>query len=180
MAITKERKSELVARYSNWVNRSQALIITQYKGLSMKDVDALRAKVRDAGGEFHVVKNTLAVIALKEAGISLPDEYLQGSTAICFALRDAPQMAKAMLDAAKGSEFLKIKGGALDKKPINEAGVKALAELPPLPVMRAQLLGVLSAPASRLVRTLAEPARGLAAVIKAHAEPATEAEPVAA
>ncbi len=79
-------------------------------------------------------------------------------------------MAKVMKDYARTSEFVKIKGGYLEKKPISAAEVMALADLPPLPVLRAQLLGTIMAPASKLVRTLAEPARQLAAVIKAYAD----------
>lgn len=175
MAISKERKDELIAQYAEWANRSEALFVTQYTGLTMKDVDALRAKLRDAGGEFHVVKNTLAPMSLKQAGIELPQEYFVGSTAICFAFKDAPGVAKVLTEAAKGSEFVKIKGGSLDKRSISANGVKSLADLPPLPVMRAQLLGVLLAPASQLVRTLAEPARSLAAVLQAKVDAAQPA-----
>jgi large subunit ribosomal protein L10 len=95
---------------------------------------------------------------------------LEGSTAVGFAFQDAPALAKTMADFAKSSEFLKIKGGYLGNKPISADDIKALAELPPLPVMRAQLLGTIMAPASKLVRTLAEPARSLAAVIQAYAD----------
>lgn len=175
MAISKGRKDELLAQYVDWANRSQALFVTQYTGLDMKNVDALRAKLREAGGEFHVVKNTLATRALKQAGVELPQEYFAGSTAICFAFNDAPGVAKVLTEVAKGSEFVKIKGGALDKRSISANGVKALADLPPLPVMRAQLLGVISAPASKLVRTLAEPARSLAAVLQAKVDAAQPA-----
>lgn len=175
MAITKTRKDDLIAQYADWAKRSQALFVTQYTGLNMKAVDELRAKVREAGGEFHVVKNTLASLALQQAGIDLPGEFFTGSTAICFAFKDAPATAKVMTEIAKASEFVTIKGGSLDKRAISADGVKALADLPPLPVMRAQLLGVLSAPASKLVRTLAEPARGLAAVFQAKVDAAQPA-----
>jgi large subunit ribosomal protein L10 len=93
-----------------------------------------------------------------------------GSTAIAFAFQDAPGMAKVITDYERTSEFVKVKGGYLGENLMNAGEVKALAELPPLPVMRAQLLGVLSAPASKLVRTLAEPARQVAAILKAYAE----------
>lgn len=169
MAITKERKDELIAQYREWTNRSQALLVAEYTGMTMKDMDALRAKVREAGGEFHIVKNTLGNIALAEVGIA-SEELLEGSTAVGFAFSDAPAVAKAITEFARTSQTLKIKGGFLDKKPMTAEGVKALAEMPPLPVMRAQLLGVLSAPASKLVRTLAEPGRSVAAVVRAYAE----------
>jgi large subunit ribosomal protein L10 len=170
LAISKQRKEELVAQYVDWANRSQALILTGYSGLSMKQIDDLRTKVRDAGGEFHVVKNTLGKVAFEEAGMSIPDKLLEGSTAVTFAFKDAPAMAKVIADFARTSEFVKVKGGYLEKRPISAAQVQSLAELPPLPVMRAQLLGVISAPATKLVRTLAEPARSMAAVIKSYAE----------
>ena len=172
MAITKERKNQLIDRYGDWVKQSQVQVILTYAGLSMKDVDLLRSKLRDVGGEFHVVKNTLARLAFQKAGMPLPEKYFEASTAVAFAFEDAPAFAKVLSDFTKNSEIVKVKGGYLEKKPISPEGVKALADMPPLPVMRAQLLGVLLAPASKLVRTLAEPARGLAAVIKAHAEPA--------
>jgi len=171
LAITKERKNELVAQYSEWVSRSKALVFTQYVGLTMKDIDNLRIKVRDNGGEFHIIKNTLAKLAFEQAGYAVPEEQLEGSTAIVFAYTDAPAIAKAVMEFARTSEFLKVKGGFLEKQHLRPEGVKALAELPPMPVVRAQLLGTLLAPASKLVRTLAEPGRMIAAVIKAHAEP---------
>ncbi len=171
MALTKSNKEKLVSEYGEWLKHSQAQIILSYAGLSMKEVDALRLKLREIGGEFHVIKNTLAELAFKQAGMPLPEEYFEKSSAIAFSTEDAPAFAKTLLDAIKTSEFLKIKGGYLDKKPVSPTGVKALADLPPLPVMRAQLLGVLLGPASKLARTLAEPARGLAAVIKAHVGP---------
>jgi large subunit ribosomal protein L10 len=77
------------------VKQSRALIITEYTGLPMKQMDALRNKMREAGGEFHVVKNTLGKLAFKEAGLPLPEDYFEGSTAIGFAFEDAPQLAKA-------------------------------------------------------------------------------------
>jgi len=179
LAITKERKNELIQQYGEWMNKSQLQVVMSYAGLSMKDVDTLRAKLREVGGEFHVVKNTLVKLAFQQSGMPLPEKYFDESTAVAFAFEDAPAFAKALNDFAKTSEFLKVKGGYLDKKPVSAAAVKSLADMPPLPVMRAQLLGVLLAPASKLVRTLAEPARGLAAVLKAHAGPEEAAAPAA-
>lgn len=170
MAISKERKQEIVAEYATWVKRSQAMIVAEYKGLSMAEMDALRSKMRDAGGEFHVIKNTLGQLAFKEAGLTLPEKFFEGSTVIGFAFEDAPAVAKMFADYARTSELLKIKGGYLGAQVMNSAQVKSLADLPPLPIVRAQLLGTLLAPASRLVRTLAEPARQVAAIVKAYAE----------
>ncbi len=171
MAITKERKNELVTQYGDWVKRSKALVLTQYVGLTMKEIDTLRAKVRENGGEFHIIKNTLAKLAFEQAGLPVQASQMEGSTAVVFAFTDAPATVKIVTEFVKTSDFLKIKGGYLEKQALTAEGVKALAELPPLPVIRSQLLGMLLAPASKLARTLAEPGRMIAAVIKAHAEP---------
>lgn len=175
MAISKQRKEEVLAEYSDWLKRSQAVILVEYTGVRMKDLDNIRAKIREAGGEFHIVKNTLARRAFKESGISLPDDMFVKSTAVSFAFTDPASTAKALNDATKGIEFVKVKGGYMSGQTLGPAQVKALAEMPPLPVVRAQLLGVLQAPAGKLVRTIAEPARGLAAVIRAFSEKAPAA-----
>ncbi len=175
MAVSRERKEQVLAMYSEWLKKSQAVILVEYTGLKMKDLDNIRAKVRESGGEFHVLKNTLARRAFAEHGMSLPAEFLVKSTAVSFAFSDPASTAKALNDATKGNEFVKVKGGFMSGQVLNAAQVKALADMPPLPVVRAQLLGVLQAPAGKLVRTLAEPARGLAAVIKAFAEKAPAA-----
>lgn len=175
MAISKQRKEEVQAQYNEWVKRSQAVILVEYTGANMKALDALRAKIREAGGEFHVVKNTLVKRVFAENGMDIPNDLLVKSTAISFAFTDPASTAKALTDATKGNEFVKVKGGFLAGKALNASQVKALSDLPPLPVVRAQLLGVLQAPAGKLVRTIAEPARGLAAVIKANLEKSSPA-----
>ena len=175
MALTKQRKDEVLATYQDWLKRSQAVILVEYTGAKMKDMDNIRAKVRESGGEFHVVKNTLARRAFADHGMTLSEESLVKSTAISFAFTDPASTAKALSDATKGMEFVKVKGGFLAGQPLNTAQVKALADLPPLPVVRAQLLGVLQAPAGKLVRTIAEPARSLASVFRAYSEKAQTA-----
>jgi large subunit ribosomal protein L10 len=179
LAITKERKDEVLARYADWAKRSQAVILVEYTGASMKALDNIRAKIREAGGEFHVVKNTLARRAFADSGILFPSDYLVKSTAVSFAFTDPASMAKALTDATKGLDFIKVKGGYMSGQALNASQVKALADMPPLPVVRAQLLGMLQAPAGKLVRTIAEPARGLAAVLKAFSEKANEANAAA-
>jgi large subunit ribosomal protein L10 len=179
LAITKERKEEVLAIYADWMKRSQAVILVEYTGAKMKDLDGIRAKVRESGGEFHIIKNTLARRAFANSGMELPQDYLVKSTAVSFAFTDPASTAKALNEAAKGKEFLKVKGGFMSGQSLNAAQVKALADMPPLPVVRAQLLGMLQAPAGKLVRTIAEPARGLAAVVKAFAEKASEANAAA-
>jgi large subunit ribosomal protein L10 len=175
LATTKEHKEEILKTYRDWLKRSQAVILVEYTGAKMKDMDAIRAKVRESGGEFHVVKNTLVRRALKDEGMSFPDETLLQSTAMSFAFSDPAATAKALSEATKAMGFVKVKAGFMAGQMLNASQVKSLADLPPLPVVRSQLLGVLQAPAGKLVRTIAEPARSLAAVFRAYSEKAPAA-----
>ncbi len=170
MAISKKRKDEMLADYRDLLEKSKAVFLTEYTGLTMKQLDTLRANLREIGAEYHVVKNSLGKIAFKDAGYEIDESLLTGSTAVGFAFENSPAVAKAISDFAKDLEYVKIKGGFLGEKPMSADDVKALADLPPLPVMRAQLLGVLQAPASKLLRTLAEPGRQIAAVLQAYSE----------
>jgi large subunit ribosomal protein L10 len=172
LAKSKQQKESMLTEYMEWLARSKAVVLVEYAGIKMKDLDAIRARARENGGEFHIVKNTLAKIALEKAGYTVPADFAEKSTAIGFAFNDPAGFTKALTEATKGMEAVKVKGGFLDAKALNPAQVKSLASLPPLPVLRSQLLGVLQAPASKLVRTLAEPGRSLAAVVKAYSDKA--------
>lgn len=170
MAITKERKEELVKEYSALIQKSEGLILIEYRGLDMKGMGPLRTKVREAAGELHVVKNTLARLALRQAGTTVPDDLFAQTTAIGFAFTDVPGVAKALTAFAKDSEFVKVKGAVLGRKVLNSKEVEALAELPPLPVVRAQLLGLFQTPASRLAGVVASGVRQVVNVVKAYSE----------
>jgi large subunit ribosomal protein L10 len=167
LAFSKKHKGELLSQYGEWLKQSQAVFVIEYKRMGMKEIDTLRAKVRESGGQVHVVKNTVMKLALQQAGIQSGD--IEGSALFGFTA-NPPVMAKSLMDATNRSEVFKLKGGYLGGHAISVEDVKALAELPPLPVMRARLLGVISAPASKLVRTLAEPSRQVARVLKAYSE----------
>ena len=172
MALSKERKKEVVAQYEAWIKDSEAVLLAEYIGLSMPEMDQLRAKVREAGGEFHVIKNTLGKLAFEAVGFDVPAEYFLGSTALGLAFEDPPGVAKAIKDFGRDHEAIKIKGGFLEGDHMTAQEILSMAELPPLPIVRGQLLGVICAPASKLARILAEPGRSLAQVLKAHADAA--------
>ncbi len=175
MAISRQKKDQVLEQYQEWFDKSQALVLVEYTGVTVKQLDAIRAKVRESGGEMHIVKNTLMRKVLEGRDVQVPQGLLEKSTAITFAFSDAAGTAKALTEATKGIEAIKLKGGFLEKQALNAAQVKALADLPPLPVVRSQLLGVLQAPAGKLVRTIAEPARSLASVFRAYADKAQAA-----
>jgi large subunit ribosomal protein L10 len=176
LAFSKKHKNELIAQYEQWLKDSQAVFVVNYSKMSMKEIDTLRAKVRETGSEIHVVKNTLVARAFEAYGIK-DAKFLEGSSLMGFAFTDPPALAKVLSESTNKSDVFVLKGGYLGFEELEVAQIKALAELPPLPVMRATLLGVIMAPASKLVRTLAEPARSMAAVIKGYSE--KEATPVA-
>lgn len=172
MAISKERKEELLRTYAELINKSEALILVEYRGLNMKGMSPLRGRVREAAGELHVVKNTLAQKALQNAGRKAPADLFAQTTAIGFAFSDVPGVAKALTTFARDSEFVKVKGALLGDRVLTRQEVEALAELPPMPVVRAQLVGLIGAPASRLAGTIASGVRQVVNVVKAFADKA--------
>ena len=96
MAITKKRKQELVAQYTDLLERSQALILTDYHGLNVAQITNLRGQIREANGAYYVTKNTLIQLAMVRKGLSPPQEWLEGPTAISFCFDEVPAIAKAI------------------------------------------------------------------------------------
>lgn len=173
MAFTKEQKTKLLAEYEQWLKGSPALLMMEYNKMSMKEINAFRARVREAGGQLHVAKNTLLEMALDNVGYE--HKTIIGTTLVGVVEDDITSLAKVFSETAKNSEVFKIKGGFMEKRQMAAEEVKMLADLPPMPVVQARLLGVISAPATKLVRTLSEPARQVAAVLKAYSEKAAPA-----
>jgi large subunit ribosomal protein L10 len=170
LAFTKEQKEAMVAEYEQWLEKSHAVFVMSYTGLTNKQVEAIRRAMRDSGAEAHVVKNTLMKIAMINKGYNV-DEPMDGTSLTGFAFEDPAATAKVLADAAKANaEKLDFKLGFLDKNELSANDVKALATLPPLPVMRAQVLGTILAPATQLVRVINEPGSQVARVLKAYSE----------
>jgi large subunit ribosomal protein L10 len=176
LAITKERKQELVTLYTDLLERSQAVILTDYKGLSVAQITTLRNQIREASGVYFVTKNTLIKLALEQKGLSVPKEWLQGPTAVGFCFDEVPAIARALADFAEQSGILNIKGALLGARPVVEAKVRALADLPPTEVLQAQVLGTLTAPLSGLVGVLNGALAGLMGVLDARHEQLGELE----
>jgi large subunit ribosomal protein L10 len=176
LAINKERKQELVALYTDLLQRSRAVIFTDYHGLNVTQITQLRSQIREVNGVYYVTKNTLIKLAMEQMGLSTPEEWLQGPTAIGFCLEEVPAVAKAITDFVDESEILSVKGALLGDRPVNAAQIKALADLPPLDVLRAQVLGTLTAPMSGLVGALNGVLSGLVGVLDARREQLGEAE----
>jgi large subunit ribosomal protein L10 len=175
LAISRAKKEELIQKYVEKLNSSEAVIITDYRGLHVGELEQLRAKIREAEGTFSVVKNTLVRRALIEAGLPVPDDMLVGPVGVGFCGSNIPGVAKAIADFAKENELMAIKGGLMGDKLIDEADINSLAKLPSLETLRAQLLGLLNAPASQLVGVMSGGVRQVVNVIHAYSDQGTEA-----
>ncbi len=176
MAISREKKEELLADYIDMLSRSKAVFLTDYRGLSVSQVESLRAKIREAGGGFSVVKNTLAIRALQAADMPVPEELLRGPTAMGFAYAEVPSVAKTLDDFARDTKILQIKGGVIEGRVLNPAQVNSLANLPPREIIMAQLLGLIRQPGNRVAGVVNAAGNKLAATIKAYAEKLEQAE----
>lgn len=174
MAISKEKKQELVAQYQELASNSQGMILTSFSGLSVKETESLRKEVREAGGTFHVVKNTLAKLAFEQAGLELPEGALEGTTAIGFAQEGVAELAKVIVDVVRETELLKVKGGLIDGLVYDARQILRIASLPSLEVVQAQLLGLLQAPATRVAGALNGSVRQIVSVVSAYAKTAGE------
>ena len=170
MAISKERKKELVTEYKQLLQDHPSFVLAAYSGLTVKELETLRRRIRETGGEFHIIKNKLADRVFKDAEVVLPEGALTGPTAIGFAEEDVVEIMKVIVDVAKESEALRIKGAIIDGEVYDDAQSRRIADLPPLPVLQAQLVGLIQSPASQLVGVLAGSVRQVAGVLKAYAE----------
>jgi large subunit ribosomal protein L10 len=166
---------------------ADAALLTEYRGLTVKQLAELRRQLRPAGAEYKIYKNTLVRFAAREVVDDQLDPLLTGPTAITFVRGDAAAVAKLLRDYARGHQALVVKGGLLGDKVVSAKDVEALADLPPRDVLLAQLAGAFQAPMVKLAGLLQALPRnfayGLAALIdqrggpEAPAEPASEAEP---
>ena len=169
----KEEKNIMIDHLLRKVNASPFMFVVDYGGLTVDKFEELRKRLRGAGAELHVYKNTLVKKAAERA--QLPAELsavLTGQTAVVTGEKDVCATAKVMKTFASEFERPKMKAGVLDGKYLSADGIKVLADLPSREVLLSQLLGVLQAPASQLVRLLNEPAASLARVIQAKGDKA--------
>lgn len=145
---------------------ADAAVLTEYRGLNVSATADLRRALSEAGGEYKIYKNTLVRIAARELGLEL-DDLLTGPTAIAFVTGDAVSVAKALQDFAKTNPALVVKGGLLGDQVIDEAGVKALADLEPREVLLAKFAGLLAAPLQQFAGLLEALPRNFAYGLKA-------------
>ncbi len=168
-------KQILTKEYVARLNASPFFIVVNYRGLKVAHLTELRKRLHKAGAEIHVVKNSIFRIAAKEAGIGELNGRLAGQLAVVTGQKDISAAAKTVKNFGAEFDKLKVKFGYLDNKRLEAAAILALADLPSLDVLRANLLGLLNAPATKLVVLINTPATQLARVVKAKAE---KAEPI--
>ena len=175
MAISKEKKQQIVEELTELLKASQGVILTDYRGLNVNDMMRLRRKLSETGAVFKVVKNTLTKLALEQAGLPVLDEMLQGPTAIAFLKDDLAGPAKTLLDFAKETGVLTVKGGLLGQTVMDPKAASDLAKLPPRDVLLAQLVAAIQGPMVNLAGILMAPMRDLVYVLQARAEGGAEA-----
>ncbi len=165
--MDRNEKAELVASLRDSLSQAGAVIVTRNLGLTVAESTVLRNKIRDAGASYKVAKNRLAKIALDGTAYAGISDLLTGPTALASS-SDAVTAAKIVVEFAKTNDRLEIVGGGMGDTVLDVAGVKALAELPSLDELRAKIVGLVQAPATKLAQIAQAPAGQLARVLGAY------------
>ena len=167
--MLRQDKERIVSELAERLKSSQNLLVADYRGLSMPEIDELRSKLLETGARFSVVKNTLTRLAAEEAGLKQLLDLIDGPTAIAFidAEGDPAAAAKILIDTARAHDVLVIRGGLLEGDTVSDVEIKRLATLPPADVVRAQFAGAVAAPLTTIVGLFTAPLRDLVNVLDA-------------
>ncbi|MGD2143654.1 MAG: 50S ribosomal protein L10 [Anaerolineae bacterium] len=179
MALSREEKVERVAQYVEQLERSRGIILVDYRGLSVVEMQRIRNSVRPIAGQFQVVKNRLLALALEERGMSLPDEWLTGPTAVGFCNDEVPPVARALMEAREETEQLSLKGGWMNQSILSAGQVRRIAELPSREALLAQVLGTIHGPGRQVTGAIVSGVRQVVSVLQAYADELEEGGPKA-
>jgi large subunit ribosomal protein L10 len=170
--VNKSEKEQVVAELAERLRTSDTLIVADYRGLTMPQIDALRGELLKHGARFQVVKNTLTRRAAEVASTDHLLAMLEGPTAIAFveAEGDPAAVAKALAAAAKETQVIEIRGGVMQGRPVSAAEIETLATLPSLDVLRSQVLGAVTSPLTTIVALFNAPLQNLIGLIDARIE----------
>jgi large subunit ribosomal protein L10 len=170
--MNKADKSNVVAELTEKLKGAETMIVADYRGLTMPQIDALRSRLIENGARLTVVKNTLTRRAAEAAGADALLALLEGPSAIAFveADGDAVAVAKALADSARETKVLEIRGGVMQGRVISGAEVDTLAKLPPLDILRGQVLGAVIAPLNAIAGLINAPLQNLYGLIDARIE----------
>jgi large subunit ribosomal protein L10 len=166
--MDRAQKADAVAQLKQTFQETGVVVVTRNLGMTVAQSTSLRIRMRDAGARYKVSKNTLALIAIEGTPYANLSELLSGPTALATS-EDPVAAAKAAIDFAKTTDKFEIVGGAMGDTLLDASGVKALAELPSLDQLRATIVGLIQAPATKIARTISEPGAMLARVFGAYA-----------
>src|SRR5215211_6008768 len=177
--MDRNEKERQVAELTERLRTSETLIVADYRGLTMTQIDALRTRLLEQGARFTVVKNTLTRRAAEAAGADTLLAMLEGPTAIAFLESggDPAAVAKALQDAARETQVLAVRGGVLQGRPVTSEDVAELAKLPTIDVLRGQVLGAIMAPLTTVVALFTTPVTDLVGLIDARIEQLGESAP---
>jgi large subunit ribosomal protein L10 len=164
------QKEQLVEEIKDRFNGSQAVLLADYRGLSVKELQQLRVKLREAGAELTVYKNSLTEIAMRELALPSLADYLAGPTAFVFVTEDPVAPAKALTTFAKEHKALELKGGLVENQVVSSDDVKAIATLPSREELIAKLLGTMLNPIVGFARVLNGPTEAFARTVQAVAD----------
>jgi large subunit ribosomal protein L10 len=167
--VDRAAKRELVTTLNGVFSNTAVVVVAHYKGLTVADMQKLRAQMKQAGATVKVAKNRLAKIALEGTDVASISDLMKGPTLVAYS-NDPVAAPKVAVDFAKGNEKLVILGGAMGKTALNPDAVKALATLPSLDELRAKLVGLIQAPATKVAQLANAPAAKLARVFGAYAK----------
>ncbi len=166
--MDRSQKADTVAQLNAVFNEVSVVVVTRNLGMTVDQSTALRTKMRDAGASYKVAKNRLAKLALKDTDYTGLEDYLTGPVGLAWSI-DPVAAAKAAVDFAKSNDKLEIVGGSMGASVLDEAGIRALASMPSLDELRGKIVGLVNAPATKVVRTINEPASLIARVVGAFA-----------
>ena len=179
--MKKDDKERLVAELTERLRTTETLLVADYRGLTMPQIDELRTKLLQHGARFAVVKNTLTRRAAEAAGTDTLLALLEGPTAIAFLESggDHVAVAKALVDAARETRVLEVRGGLLEGRPVEPSEIESLAKLPPVDVLRGQVLGAITAPLTAIIGLFTAPLQDLYGLLDARIEQLGEQQPQA-
>jgi large subunit ribosomal protein L10 len=177
--VKKEQKEKVVEELADRLKAADTLLVADYRGLTMPQIDALRSRLLESGAKFTVVKNTLTRRAAQAASADALLTLLEGPTAIAFLEADGDMLAaaKALADMARESRVLAIRGGVLEGRIVSAEEVESLATLPPLEILRGQVLGAIVAPLTSFAGLVSAPLQNLYGLIEARIEQLGGEEP---
>ena len=175
MAITRQKKQELLEEYKQQLDEAAAVVFTDYRGISVTQIQSLRTKLKEAGATYMVVKNSILGLALDQLERERPETLLIGPKAVAFLGEDIGKGVTALKDWMRAEDKGSIEGGILETSILDAAGAAALADLPSKEDTLAMILGAISAPSGQLARTINAPASSLVRVLSAYVDKQQEA-----